>query len=142
MRRKLLVLAVSSLTLVGCADKQNYEKAVLEDVKKEQDLKSYNIDPEHMAKCVIDTTYTKMPGIFAFAPERLQAYKNYTKMLSVPKSSDPKQTLEELRKEFGSPQELAKAHSIYTESMMDCYSAITQEGEGESQEVLPKEPKG
>lgn len=142
MKKQWVICAVLALNLTACADKKNYEAAVLEDVKKEKDLETYHIEPEHMADCVIDTTYQKMPGFFPFHPDRLVAYRNYAKMLSVAKSSDPKKTLEELRKEFGSPQELAKAHSIYTESVMDCFSAITQETESETQSVIPKEPKG
>ncbi len=130
MKIKLLILLLS-LFLVACADKQQYEEVVLEEMKKEQDVKDYKIDPSHMAKCVIDTTYQRMPGFFAFDSERLQAYRNYTKMLKMSLSKDPQKTLEELRKEFGSPQELAKAHSVYTESLMDCYTAIMHETDSE-----------
>jgi hypothetical protein len=129
MKKPLLLLL--PLFLVACADKENYEQAVLEEMQKEKDIEEYKIDPAHMAKCVIDTTYLKMPGFFAFDPDRLQAYRNYAKMLTLTKSKDPKKTLEELGKEFGSPQELAKAHSNYTESIMDCYTAIMHESEPE-----------
>jgi hypothetical protein len=134
MRLRLLALSVCSLALAGCADKQKYEETVLEEMKKEKDVQDYKIDPEHMAKCVIDTTYERMPGLFPFDPNRMTAYRNYTKMLTLSLSKEPQKTLEELRKDFGSPQELAKAHSVYTESIMDCYSAILQENE---QDVRP-----
>lgn len=130
MNKKLLILLLP-LFLVACADKEHYEQVVLEEMKKEKDIKDYKIDPTYMAKCVIDTTYQRMPGLFAFDPERMQAYRNYSKMLTVAVAKDPKKTLDELRKEFGSPTELAKAHSVYTESIMDCYTAILHENDAE-----------
>jgi hypothetical protein len=52
-------------------------------------------------------------------------------MLKMSLAKDPQKTLDELRKDFGSPQELAKAHSVYTESIMDCYTAILHESDSE-----------
>lgn len=129
--KKQLLIFLCPLLLTACADKDRYEQVVLEEMKKEQDVKDYKIDPEYMAKCVIDTTYERMPGFFAFDPNRLQAYRNYAKMLTLTTSKDAEQKLNELRKDFGSPQELAKAHSVYTESVMDCYTAILHEGDTE-----------
>ncbi len=128
MKKKLFILLLS-LFVVACADKDHYEQIVLEEMKKEQDVKDYKIDPAYMAKCVIDTTYQRMPGLFAFDPDRMQAYRSYAKMLTVTTVKDPQKALEELKKEFGSSQELAKAHSQYTESVMDCYTAILHEHE-------------
>ena len=130
MKKPLLIILLPFF-LVACADKEHYEAAVLEEMKKEQDVKDYKIDPAYMADCVVDTTYQRMPGFFAFDPDRLQAYRNYTKMLTLTGSQDAQKKLEELRKDFGSPQELAKAHSVYTESVMDCYTAILHEGDAE-----------
>jgi negative regulator of sigma E activity len=130
MKKRLLMLLLP-LFLVACADKQQYEQVVLEEMKKEQDVKDYKIDPAYMAKCVIDTTYQRMPGFFAFDPDRLQAYRNYTKMLKMSVAKDPQKMLAELRKDFGSPQDLAKAHSVYTESVMDCYTAVLHESDPE-----------
>jgi hypothetical protein len=70
-----------------------------------------------------------MPGFFSIDPARMTAYRNYAKMLTLSSSTDPKKTLEELRKDFGSPKALAEANSIYTESVMDCYSAVMGEAE-------------
>ncbi|WP_411727360.1 hypothetical protein [Methyloglobulus sp.] len=130
MKKQLLIFLLP-LFLVACVDKDQYEQVVLEEMKKEQDVKDYKIDPAYMAKCVIDTTYKRMPGFFAFDPDRMAAYHNYAKMLKMSMTKDPQKTLDELRKDFGSPQELAKAHSVYTESMMDCYTAILHEGDAE-----------
>lgn len=127
--KKLLLISLSALFLPACADKNQYEQAVLEQMKKEADIKDYKITPEYMAKCVVDTTSKNMPGIFPFDPKRLTAYRNYTKMLTLANSADPKKTLEELRADFGSAKDLADAHTNYTESLMECYSAVISESE-------------
>ena len=132
--KKLLLISLSVLILPACADKNQYEQAVLEQMQKEADIKDYKITPEYMTKCVVDTTTSNMPGIFAFDPKRLMAYRNYTKMLNLTKSADPKKTLEELRTDFGSAKDLAEAHTNYTESLMECYSAVISESEEAAKE--------
>ncbi|MDD5267660.1 MAG: hypothetical protein PHO08_11090 [Methylococcales bacterium] len=132
--KKLLLISLSVLILPACADKNQYEQAVLEQMQKEADIKDYKITPEYMTKCVVDTTAQNMPGIFAFDPKRLMAYRNYTKMLNLSKSADPKKTLEELRTDFGSAKDLAEAHTNYTESLMECYSAVISESEEAAKE--------
>ncbi|UOA07237.1 hypothetical protein [Methylobacter sp. S3L5C] len=127
--KKLLLISLSVLILPACADKNQYEQAVLEQMQKEADIKDYKITPEYMTKCVVDTTAQNMPGIFAFDPTRMTAYRNYTKMLTLTNSGDPKKTLEELRVDFGSAKDLAEAHTNYTESLMECYSAVISESE-------------
>lgn len=127
--KKILLISMAALFASACAEKSEYEAAVLEEMKQEQDVKDYHIDPELMAKCVIDTTTEKMPGFFGLDPYRRQTYKHYTKMLTLAKSEDPQKTLDELRKDFGSPKGLADAHSNFTESMMNCYSAIMARSE-------------
>ena len=126
---KLLLIALSALLVSACADKKQYEQAVLEQMQKEQDIKDYKIAPELMTKCVVDTTSAKMPGAFGLDPKRLTAYRNYAKMLNLTNSEDPKKTLEELRHDFGTPKELSEAHANYTESLMNCYTAILAETE-------------
>ena len=132
--KRLLLISLSALILPACADKNQYEQAVLEQMQKEADIKDYKITPEYMTKCVVDTTTQNMPGIFAFDPKRLMAYRNYTKMLTLTKSADPKKTLEELRTDFGSAKDLAEAHTNYTESLMECYSAVISESEEAAKE--------
>lgn len=136
MKKILVGLAV--LALAGCAEKQEFEQAVLEQMKTEKDIKDYNIEPEKMTDCVVSTTSTNMPGIFALDPERRTAYKNYTKMLKLSSSPDTKKTLDELRVDFGSPKELAEAHANYTESMMECISGLVTNTE---QGLADAEPK-
>lgn len=127
--KKLLLISLSALLLPACADKNQYEQTVLEQMQLEKDVKDYNLSPERMAKCVVETSSSHMPGIFALDPKRLTAYRNYTKMLTLSSSQDPKKTLEELRADFGSPKALAEAHANYTESMMDCFSSVIGESE-------------
>ncbi|MDO9167804.1 MAG: hypothetical protein Q7U18_01740 [Methylobacter sp.] len=133
--KKLLLISLSALLLPACADKNQYEQTVLEQMQLEKDVKDYNLSPERMAKCVVETSSSHMPGIFALDPKRLTAYRNYTKMLTLSSSQDPKKTLEELRTAFGSPKDLAEAHANYTESMMDCFSAVINESEETKQEI-------
>ena len=86
--KKILLISLSALLLPACADKNQYEQAVLEQMQKEADIKDYKITPEFMTKCVVDTTSQNMPGIFAFDPTRLTAYRNYAKMLTLTQATD------------------------------------------------------
>jgi hypothetical protein len=139
MKKKLLLL-LCPLLLTACADKQQYEQAVLEQMQKEQDVKDYKIPPEDMVKCVVAQTSEKMPGLFPFDPTRLTAYRNYSKMLSLNTPKDPKSTvdqkavMDQLRTDFGSPQALAEAHTIYTESVVECYSVVISKSEDSAKE--------
>jgi hypothetical protein len=126
---KLLLISLSALLLPACADKKQYEQAVLEQMQNEQDIKDYKIAPEHMAKCVIETTSVNMPGLVGVDPKRMTAYRNYAKMLNLSKSEDPKKTMAELRNDFGGAKELSEAHANYTESLMGCYTAVLAETE-------------
>jgi len=137
MKQSLLISLVV-LLLPACADRNQYEQAILEQMQKEQDLKDYKITPEYMAKCVLESSSQNMPGVFALDPKRLMAYRNYTKMLTLEKSPDPKKTLEELRTEFGSARDLAEAHSNYTESLVECYSVVISKSEESAKEDLAK----
>ncbi|GAB4254618.1 MAG: hypothetical protein Kow0065_01860 [Methylomicrobium sp.] len=122
--RKLLLIATATVTLTACSEKSQYEQAVLEQMQQEKDVKDYNLSPEQMARCIVDLSSNNMPGFLVFDPNRLQAYRNYTKMLTLNKSAHPEKVLEELRNDFGSPKALADAHSNYTESMMNCIASL------------------
>lgn len=132
--KKRALFSVLFALLAGCADKNQYEQAVLERMQAEKDIQDYNINPQHMTDCVIDLTSKKMPGFFPFDPKRMAAYRNYTKMLTLSQSEDPEKTMEELRTSFGSPQALSEAHKNYTESTMNCISAIVMESEESAKE--------
>lgn len=131
--KKLLLICISVLLLPACADKEQYEAAVLAEMQAEQDVKDYNIDPAQMAECVVDVSSKNMPGSFPLDPARLTAYQNYTKMLSMSTAKDKQKTFNELRSTFGSPKELAEAHSNYTDSIMNCYSVIIDRVTGEEE---------
>jgi hypothetical protein len=79
-----------------------------------------------------------MPGRFAYDTDRLTAYKNYTKMLTMSEVQDKEKMLTELRELFGSPKALANAHRNYAESVMQCLDAVVQRGEDNQQKVEPK----
>ncbi len=134
-----MLLCTSILFLNGCADKQQYEQAVLEQMQAEKDIKDYNIDPQHMADCVVELSSKKMSGLFPFDPARLTAYRNYAQMLNLTQSENPKKTLDQLRVNFGSPKALAEAHANYTESTLNCMSAIIMEGEEKEKEQLAEQ---
>lgn len=128
MKKTLLILGCAVL-LTACADKQQYEQVVLEQMQKEQDIKDYKLSPEDMTKCVVAQTAERMPGVFPLDPTRLTAYRNYARMLSTAVPKDPKTEMEQLRADFGSPQALAEAHANYTESLVECYSVVISKSE-------------
>lgn len=137
--KKLLLISLSALFLTACADKNQYKEAVLAEMQKEKDLKDYKIDPGHITDCVVDLTTKKMPGLFAFDPERMTAYRNYAAMLTLTKSEDPQKTLNQLVKDFGSPKALADARLNYSESIGTCVAAVI--GESEEQELEQEKTK-
>lgn len=112
------------LLLVGCSERDEYSQAVVEQMKSDKDVNDYKIDLKNMARCVVETSSNKMPGLLPIDPDRRQAYKNYAKMLEMSKSNDPQKALEELRQAFGSPKNLADAHSNYAESVVECMSGL------------------
>ena len=132
--KKLLLICTATLFLTACADKANYEAAVLAEMQVEKDLKDYKLDPQEMTDCVVEMSSKGMPGAFPFDPVRLTSYQKYTKMLSMRTIEDKQKTFEELRTLFGSPKELAEAHSNYTISVMDCLAGIIKKSEPEAEE--------
>jgi hypothetical protein len=132
--KKLLLLSLAALLLSGCADKNNYEAAIIANLKsdqKNQGAKDYKLPVEKMAACIVDSTSKNMAGIFAYDPTRMMAYRNYTKMLTLTESADPKKTLEELRTDFGDAKKLMEARSNYTESELECLTLFVANTEAE-----------
>jgi len=127
--KKILLIITMPFLLISCTEKQDYKEAVLEQMKNEQDLKDYHIDPEVMTDCVVDLSSEKMPGFNAIDPYKREAYRNYITMLSMSTAEDKQAKLKELRSLFGSPKKLANAHSNYTESVMDCLASIIAKSE-------------
>jgi hypothetical protein len=132
--KKILLICASALFLTACADKEAYEKAVLEEMKINSDLVDYKIKPEKMTDCVVKMSSEEMPGAFPLDPVRLTSYQNYAKMLSMRTVEDKKAMLDELRAIFGSPQELVAARSNYTTSVMDCMATILMRSESAEKE--------
>jgi hypothetical protein len=130
MKKRVLIFCCA-IALSACADKGNYQNAVLEQMQNEQDVKDYKIDPEYISKCVVETSAKKMPGLFPFDPERLTAYRNYTTMLKLRESKDPKAAMAQLRNDFGSAKALTDAHNNYMESVVECIAAVSTEAEKE-----------
>jgi hypothetical protein len=125
--KKLFLLSFAALLLSGCADKANYEAAVLTELERDAktaDAKEYKLPLDKLAACIVATSAQGMPGLFELDPARLTAYRHYTKMLTLPQSADPKKTMEELRQDFGSPQQLTAARSNYIESHMECMATF------------------
>ncbi|MGR9044702.1 MAG: hypothetical protein ACU83N_05360, partial [Gammaproteobacteria bacterium] len=104
--KKTVFLIMAAFILPGCAEKSQYEQAVLEQIQQDQDIKDYKLPEEEMTQCVVDLSSGKMPGAFPYDPKRLEAYRNYSKMLRMPKAEHPEQVLAELRNDFGSPKAL------------------------------------
>ncbi len=132
--KKRLLLLLSMLLLLGCSDKKNYEAAVLAEIERDQKTQSekdYKVPPEKMVDCIVEASSKNMSGLFPFDPARLTAYRNYTKMLTLTQSPDPKKMLEELRNDFGSSKELTAARSNYVESHMECLSLFVANTEDE-----------
>jgi hypothetical protein len=128
--KKVLIL-IAAVMVVGCAEKAEYEQAVLQQVKKDNDIKDYNIEPKIMVDCVVQTSSKNMSGLLPFDPARRQAYKNYSKMLRLNESEDPQKTMTELREAFGSPKALAEAHANFAESVLECmFGVVTNKEEG------------
>lgn len=57
--KKILLLSLSTLLLTACADRNEYEKAVTEQMEKESEVKDYKIVPEYIAKCVVEKSSKK-----------------------------------------------------------------------------------
>ncbi len=135
--KKIGLICFSVVLLAGCSDQKNYQQAVLQRIQQDQEaqkelnIKDYDINVEHLAECVVDTSTKNMHGIFPLDPTRMMEYRHYTKLLTFTKSEDPKKALEELRNEFGSPKNVAEANANVTESMLECYSAMISDTEAE-----------
>lgn len=124
--KKILLLGLA-LLLSGCADKNNYEAAVLAELERDAKTagaKEYKMPLDKLATCIVAKSSQNMSGIFGLDPARLTAYRNYTKMLTLAQSPDPKKTMEELRNDFGSPKELTAARSNYIESHLECMATF------------------
>lgn len=123
--KKLALISLSVLTLAACSEKDQYHQTIVDLVSNDEDVRSYHINPAVMADCIVDLSSKKMPGTLPFEPRRADAYKGYTKMISLKTSEKPAEVLSELRESFGSAKGLAAAHMNYSESYLECMSTLT-----------------
>ena len=128
MKKRLLIFSFA-LLLSACADQNQYKEAVLAEMQKEQDIKDYKIDPQNITDCIVDLSSKNMPGLFPFDPARMTAYRNYTTMLTLTQSENPKETLVQLAKDFGSPKALVEARVNYSESIGNCLASVIMKSE-------------
>lgn len=102
-------------------------------MQTDKDIQDYHLDPETVARCVVDLTSSHMPGIFSFDPRRKPYYIGYSKMLALQKSSDPKALLQELQTIFGSGKEVADAHRNYSQSVIECVDNLVAKSQEEAE---------
>ncbi len=124
--KKILLVGLAALTLSGCADQNLYKEAIIGRIDQDPDIKDYKIDPDDMASCVVDKSSKKMPGLFAFDPDRMMAYRNYAKLLTVKGAEDPEKAMQEVKTSFGSAKAVSEAHTNYTNSFMMCIEVLVQ----------------
>jgi len=126
--QKIVVVAVL-LGLLGCQEKSEYEAAVMEQLKKDQDVMDYKVDINEMTKCVVMETSSKMPGFTPLDPRKKEAYENYIRMMKLAESTDPVGEIKELAVAFGSAKSLAEARANYAQSVVECLNGIVTAGE-------------
>ena len=132
MKKRLSLFLLPFFLLGACSDQNQYEATILAEMQQEKDLKDYNIDPQEMTTCIVDLTSKKMPGLFPFDPARMEAFQNYTAMLTLSQAEDPKKRMIELRTRFGSPKDLQEARINYTENVGNCLASLIMKTETET----------
>ncbi len=125
--KKILFIFLSALLLNACSEHQQFEETVLSQMKSDKDIADYNIDPEDITDCVVDTSTKEMPGIFPADPRRKPYLIGYSKMLGLKTSEKPQELLKELTEIFGSSKGIADAHKNYSTSVMMCVQAMVGE---------------
>lgn len=122
---KQLLIIIFTLLLTGCfEEKQQFQQAVLTELKADQDIKDYSLDPDEMSQCVFDTASGNMPGVFSFEPQRQPIYAGYTKLIELKTAENPEATLKELQDIFGPGDAVAKAQRNYSESVFQCFQNL------------------
>ncbi|MDD1649814.1 MAG: hypothetical protein LUO80_05400 [Methylococcaceae bacterium] len=119
--KKLLILALTALALVGCAKKEKtgLREVLIERFKDDQDLKDYKLDPGVVADCVVDEIAGSLPG-FAGDPRRAQFFEAYARFLNVKSSADAENSIAEFEQLFGSKQQARQAATSITDHVMTC----------------------
>ena len=133
--KKLLLFFCSVFLLSACAEKNQFEQAVLEQMQQEQDVKDYHLDPQRMAQCVIDMTSRNMPGFLPIEPRRKNYYIGITKLITLKESDNPGKELQEARGYFDSPKDAMQAMMNYSQNIMECLAALIAETDEEDLET-------
>lgn len=123
--KKLILICLSTALLAGCfEEKEKFQVAVFEELKNDQDIKDYALDPGEMSQCVVDIASKHMPGFFAYDPQREPFYAGYTKLIKLKSAENPKDVLAELREIFGPGDAVTKAQLNYSESVFACFQNL------------------
>lgn len=132
--KKIIIIALSGLLLAGCSEhKDLFQQAVKKELSNDKDLKDYELDSDEMSRCVVDTAAEKMPGLFPFDPDRMNAYKGYTKLITLKSAEKPQEVLKELQEIFGPGDAVAKAQRNYSESVFVCFQNLVSKTDPDAQ---------
>ncbi|HLF96145.1 MAG TPA: hypothetical protein VI457_03295 [Methylococcaceae bacterium] len=136
--KKLLPVLAALLTLAACGHKEklSLEEALLANLKNDQDLKDYKLDPQEVADCAMEAISDSLP-VMPTDPRRAQYFEAYAQFLSSPSSPEEAHRMIEGQKElFGSVQAARQAALSITDHIMTCMglliAARTPEDKGES----------
>jgi hypothetical protein len=139
---KKIMLLFMVLFLVGCSESRDkYEETVYRLFENEQDLIDYSIDPMSFSKCVVDLSGKNMSGFVNFDPRRATEYKLYSDLVNFKIITEnyssrfdktfhtmdevaPKDLLDRLKRDFGSPRGLSDAHRNFSESVLTCVQSF------------------
>jgi hypothetical protein len=142
MKKSLLVFA-ALLTLAACGQKEKLglEETLLAQLKEDQDLKDYQLDPKEVADCTLEAISDSLP-VMPTDPRRAQYFEAYAQFLRTPSSAEEAHKLIEGQKElFGSVQAARQAALSVTDHIMSCMglliAARDPEEKGKSAEPTP-----
>lgn len=131
--KKLIITSLCGLLLTGCFEEKSYfQQAVFTQLKNDQDIKDYALDPDEMTQCVVDIVAKRMPGFTSFDPKRQPIYAGYTKLIMLKSANKPLDVLTELREVFGSGVAVAKAQLNYSESVFACFQSLVSKTDPEA----------
>jgi hypothetical protein len=119
--KKLVLLGLAALLLLGCAKKEKtgLHQVLVDRFSEDQDLKDYKLDPANVADCVIDEISSTLPG-FAGDPRRAEFFTAYERFLAVKSAADAEAAVAEFERLFGSRQKAREAALGITDHIMTC----------------------
>ena len=125
--KTLLILTFATLTLLGCANKEQAElrTVLIERFKAHQDIQAYQLDPVAMADCVVDEIAMSLPG-FAGDPRRPRFFAAYTRFLMVQSATEAEAALAEFEPLFDGIQQARMAATSITEHEFTCMGKLIE----------------